>query len=707
MAAIHLHNALFAPDPEDSTRRVAHRSSSGSFAREHGRHTSSQSMATLRTSFSEHSYPTEPLLDPSNSGSLAYRDLLARQPMHPSGPQPGWDLGLTLTGDQATMEERKGHWEERVRRRLRTLSATKIALEVVMNSWATYNTVRYFIAFTSHPSVERQSVSLALGTSTTVSFAILLASRFISVFSQHLQTHNISRRTLKFLRDGLQYASSALLLSPAVVNFALVFSWRASTNADLSLAGRCSWDIDVAWPSGGTCEASPAWGAWLAAAIVRLVVTLLVVAGYHVVSWSYDETRRPSRSRRRHSRRTASSEGQHLRTDGPFLRMPSSDATLRGSDYFTSSDGQKHSRDGTRWSTFDESQRNSSEELRPRSRDQLKPPDGRSGSRSTSVSRPRSLSRTRSSRQISRQGSSENDEDEDTASRTIEAPVPAAQYQLRRTSSFSGLHTGSAISQTGALSLQTNDQPDTDLHGFVDRFRALVSQVTRETEEGLDFTSSEGTDTEADTDPDSPTSAAHYRSQDFGRLMNEFRGQLNPSEEDEHVRVLGEYIRRMPTIESLGSREVASIGSGSAHRDGVLGSNRSGHTSSRPPTRANTLTMSESSRPPSSAAAIEDGLLRDFSASTGSSHPSAASRSTTASFHTPASTISRAALPANVGVNEQGELVLVPTTRRSSLTGSQPSVSRSTTGDTFTSYNTAGSGLAQGSNGTDGDDVAS
>lgn len=31
--------------------------------------------------------------------------------MHPSGPQPGWDLGLTLTGDQATMEERKGACE--------------------------------------------------------------------------------------------------------------------------------------------------------------------------------------------------------------------------------------------------------------------------------------------------------------------------------------------------------------------------------------------------------------------------------------------------------------------------------------------------------------------------------------------------------------------------------------------------------------------
>lgn len=62
----------------------------------------------------------------------------------------------------------------------------------------------------------------------------------------------------------------------------------------------------------------------------------------------------------------------------------------------------------------------------------------------------------------------------------------------------------------------------------------------------------------------------------------------------DYVPVMGKLIQRMPTIESLGSREVMSLASASAYRG-----DRSVHTLSRPPTRANTLSLSEAAGSPS------------------------------------------------------------------------------------------------------------
>jgi len=129
MAALYLHNAMFSPvalqDPVQ-----------GTFSPQHRHKLSSQSNMTTapsyRTSLSEFSHPTDSLLYPGTSGSLAYADLLSRQPMHPSGPQPGWDLGLSLIGDPPTMNERRDTWERAVKMRLKRLSLTKGMLELLM-----------------------------------------------------------------------------------------------------------------------------------------------------------------------------------------------------------------------------------------------------------------------------------------------------------------------------------------------------------------------------------------------------------------------------------------------------------------------------------------------------------------------------------------------------------------------------------------------
>ena len=105
---------------------------------------------------------------------------------------------------------------------------------------------------------------------------------------------------------------------------------------------------------------------------------------------------------------------------------------------------------------------------------------------------------------------------------------------------------GSSYSGDGAW----DPVPDADLNTFAAHFRALVEQVARETSEAA-------VTAEPDHQPPSP-----------GRGPN-----------DSHF-VLGRVIHRMPTIESMGSREVTSLASFPA---GV----------SRPSTRANTLSNAD------------------------------------------------------------------------------------------------------------------
>lgn len=92
--------------------------------------------------------------------------------------------------------------------------------------------------------------------------------------------------------------------------------------------------------------------------------------------------------------------------------------------------------------------------------------------------------------------------------------------------------------------------PDAELNSFAVQFRALVEQVTRETDEAVQYALH-----------DRYTPAGYYSGAD---------------REDAARVVVGRTIHRMPTIESLGSHEVMSL----ASTRGV----------SRPSTRSNTLT---------------------------------------------------------------------------------------------------------------------
>lgn len=155
-----------------------------------------------------------------------------------------------------------------------------------------------------------------------------------------------------------------------------------------------------------------------------------------------------------------------------------------------------------------------------------------------------------------------------------------------------------------------------------DRFRSILSQIAQETEEALEYARSENSslhdnvlneayapppvearshsysrdDHNDESDDDEDVNVQFYGHNDniynIYNLRpvppmlgyNEF-GLPYPPEQD--VRVLNGYVRRMPTIESMGSGEISSsIGASSMYRGDSV------HTSSRPPTRNTLLSFS-------------------------------------------------------------------------------------------------------------------
>jgi len=130
-------------------------------------------------------------------------------------------------------------------------------------------------------------------------------------------------------------------------------------------------------------------------------------------------------------------------------------------------------------------------------------------------------------------------------------------------------------------------------------FRSIISQIARETEEGLAFARSEDTSSSSkntvgsssrgdspNLEPEDPHHQYNYHDDedDFyaaspARALSE-GDYRQPYPADEHVLMMNAYVKRMPTIESMGSREMrSSLGAPS------LNTNRDRN---RPPTR-NTL----------------------------------------------------------------------------------------------------------------------
>ncbi|EIW56467.1 uncharacterized protein TRAVEDRAFT_65689 [Trametes versicolor FP-101664 SS1] len=554
-AAVFLHNAIFTADPPPPAS-LAHRAPNRRGP--HDRTLSSVSTVTLTTSTSEHSHPTEPLIHPGGSESSVYLDLLARQPTHPSSAPEPRPQGLTLQGDPVTPRERRSLWERSVRKRLQRLRWTGRVLLGVICSWAVYNTVRYYVGAMLHLYRDRQIINLVLGSCAAMSLACLLVSIIIAASAPHFGWYYRPRSTHVLLQDFLDYSSSLCLFAPAVVNFVLVFLWRDASDTVNSLRGRCHWDIDVVWSGiGGQCDPSPAWGYWLAGALIRLLVTGVILIAYHAVSYKYIVTRQPSRRRHtsifRHSTSsfpppstrtgtTASSRSFHPVNTATTASSTTAPVSAEGSQ------SPPAMRDRAVSLTNSEPRALRSARSRIMSQD-VSPAGSKVIRRAVSATALKPSGRQEPVREMSPTSSTSSDEDlsefgvEDRFGRPLHR-FPGSSYSSVPMASPSRPEGSSSGADAW------DPVPDAELNTFAVQFRALVEQVTRETDEAVQY-----------AQHDQYTSAGYYSGAD--------------RQDAAHV-VVGRTIHRMPTIESLGSHEVMSL----ASTRGV----------SRPSTRSNTLT---------------------------------------------------------------------------------------------------------------------
>ena len=152
---------------------------------------------------------------------------------------------------------------------------------------------------------------------------------------------------------------------------------------------------------------------------------------------------------------------------------------------------------------------------------------------------------------------------------------------LRRTKSSRDMRTGESSSRHAALLSNVEER---ELEGFADRFRAIVDRVSRELEESRDL--------ESNAEPLTPP-LHHVLDTHMPYMTIDEFGYEVPSEEP--IAILGGVIKRMPTIESVGSRELSSLRSNTlvSGRVGSPSRATSSSASSRPPTRATMVSLND------------------------------------------------------------------------------------------------------------------
>ncbi|KAI0791036.1 hypothetical protein C8Q75DRAFT_86218 [Abortiporus biennis] len=629
MAALYLHNALFTNEPQ-TPPVVARRTPS--IGRNHDRQLSSVSSVTLRTSTSEHSHPTEPLLH-SPYNESAFHELIPRQPVH-LDRGVNFDTSLSLETASVGHRERRRAWELARRKRLKRLRHVKRALLLLIGAWAVYNTTRYYAAATIYTTHERRTIVLILGSLSGLSSVLVLCSFILSAIGYHLLGRNLGPHFVYFSLQSLLGFSSCLLLSaPAVVNFIFVFLWRSSPVPSESLEGRCHWDLDIFWSgTGSQCDSteSISWTLFLVGAVLRLVFTLVAVFAFFFTSRKYVAIRSPSR--RRHS-----TQSQHLRSHPSVAVSEATNSGRSFRDMMLASPAPV---------SFRENSLSTSE-----SDNTLITQESGSGSTEkralrTSLSRLAGPSTSSSADghgskqlfpEISSGESSDSSSDEEGYS-----PSGHSKYgnPIRHTpgtySLVPAVHSHQIYhSELGSSSSTT---PTNNV-----AFNTIYDQISRETEAGIRLAQNDQLVYYGEDYTPSPTSSE--------------RSPMDLDEDVVQFNRMGGRFRRMPTIESLGSREVMSLASASTRGE------RSINTLSRPPTRSNTLTMSDGSRPPSRANSLSANI--------------ALSSPVDSTF--------------NMVVTELGELTPASSLRSSQLAGTRSTAS--------TSYHTAVSG---GSPHTDG-----
>ncbi|KAF9477915.1 hypothetical protein BDN70DRAFT_77863 [Pholiota conissans] len=507
----------------------------------HTRNLSTVSSATLLTNNTTlHSPPYEPLLRPISPSSAEYYDLHIH-----SSKESDRNLALprfsqnNILSREGTNSASQGHKPSlshpRTRFQLRRWG--KRILQTIMSLWSIYSTVRYLLAFTVYQSITGQVVSLVLGSATGLSFAFSSCGSILTMAQTPLLLHGISVKTLLSVRVTLYYMASCCFLGPSIVNLVLLLLWKKNPDIELLTRYRCRLDVDLVWSvTYSLCNhKNRSWGRWVALSALRLALTLIVIIAFHAIASSPQFI--PG------SRASITSWYTHPKSKKSHNRLESCETPLM----------HAHSQ--------------SSVVMPHLSQD---PALQRQKSESTLSSKSSPRNRLRNSRSRSSAASEEE-------TQILSVPNNSTAF------------------------LPTNMGPVENTNGLFERFNQAIADIFRETEEAIRFARSDSTSShvsgssdERGGSPNHDLEDGHQQSHYVNANDDEDDFYSNPAirtvevhndpnyRADEHVCVMGGYyVRRMPTIASMGSRERPSLSSFNA---GEL----AGTGSSRPPTR-NTL----------------------------------------------------------------------------------------------------------------------
>jgi len=252
----------------------------------HSRNLSTLSNSPLLTNRTNDSYPTEHLfrspLAPIATGNEDITPAgLSRNPLRRAATPISQFRTVFIAFKRQTkvitlsLELIMGEFE--------TFQAPKSCLRLLKNCisgiWATYCTVRYFLAYSRYRNPLGQDFSLAItaGISAVVTFLAMALSTYILRF--------LSRQDCKKCHSillCLRILSALFLLAPATINVVLVFVWKTSPNPDLNLHSRCHLDVDVVWSiSRAKCPTdAPSWPLWVALSFIRFVLTASLIVRF-------------------------------------------------------------------------------------------------------------------------------------------------------------------------------------------------------------------------------------------------------------------------------------------------------------------------------------------------------------------------------------------------------------------------------------------
>ncbi|KIJ61200.1 hypothetical protein HYDPIDRAFT_159755 [Hydnomerulius pinastri MD-312] len=157
--------------------------------------------------------------------------------------------------------------------------------------WGTYTTVRYCLAFAGASGDAERVFALALGVASAIAVALIVISIATPLFPETTYL-----RAWRYTRSMLRACYVLLLLAAAVMNLVLVLMWHPKDH--------CSWDVDLSWYTSAINTASShchtaSFAAWAAAAALRLVLTLIMALLFIYTARAYYVARHPSQRRRR------------------------------------------------------------------------------------------------------------------------------------------------------------------------------------------------------------------------------------------------------------------------------------------------------------------------------------------------------------------------------------------------------------------------